>query len=323
MDGPAPPLPRHHGRPRRPGHSGSRARSGWRTACDVTYGTNTEFGFDYLRDNMARRPTRMVQREPRLRHRRRGRLDPHRRGADAAHHLGARGGLRASSTTSSPRSSGASPATRTTRSTRRSSRSRPPRSGIAKVERALGVANLYDVGGDELRPPADPGTDRQGAVPPRQGLPRRRRRGEDHRRVHGPHPGGTALERRHAPGRRGQGARQDQGREPHLGDRHPAELLPPLREARRHDRHRRDRGGGVREHLQASRSLPIPTNLPSKRLDEADLIYKTEDAKFEAVVDDIVERRERASRSSWAPPRSPSPSTSRACSTSAACPTRS
>jgi preprotein translocase subunit SecA len=30
--------------------------------CDVTYGTNTEFGFDYLRDNMARALEHMVQR---------------------------------------------------------------------------------------------------------------------------------------------------------------------------------------------------------------------------------------------------------------------
>ena len=26
-------------------------------AADITYGTNSEFGFDYLRDNMARRST--------------------------------------------------------------------------------------------------------------------------------------------------------------------------------------------------------------------------------------------------------------------------
>ena len=31
-------------------------------ACDITYGTNTEFGFDYLRDNMARSKQAMVQR---------------------------------------------------------------------------------------------------------------------------------------------------------------------------------------------------------------------------------------------------------------------
>ncbi len=30
--------------------------------CDITYGTNAEFGFDYLRDNMAMRPEEMVQR---------------------------------------------------------------------------------------------------------------------------------------------------------------------------------------------------------------------------------------------------------------------
>jgi len=32
-------------------------------ACDITYGTNTEFGFDYLRDNMARSKEEMVQRD--------------------------------------------------------------------------------------------------------------------------------------------------------------------------------------------------------------------------------------------------------------------
>lgn len=31
--------------------------------CDITYGTNTEFGFDYLRDNMARAADQRVQRE--------------------------------------------------------------------------------------------------------------------------------------------------------------------------------------------------------------------------------------------------------------------
>jgi len=31
-------------------------------ACDITYGTNNEFGFDYLRDNMASTPEEMVQR---------------------------------------------------------------------------------------------------------------------------------------------------------------------------------------------------------------------------------------------------------------------
>lgn len=32
--------------------------------CDITYGTNNEFGFDYLRDNMTRYPEELVQRKP-------------------------------------------------------------------------------------------------------------------------------------------------------------------------------------------------------------------------------------------------------------------
>jgi len=39
--------------------------------------------------------------------------------------------------------------------------------------------------------------------------------------------------------------------------------------------------------------VPIPTNKPMIRADEPDLIYKTEEAKFEAVADDIVERYEK------------------------------
>ncbi|MTD12973.1 preprotein translocase subunit SecA [Nakamurella sp. YIM 132087] len=38
--------------------------------------------------------------------------------------------------------------------------------------------------------------------------------------------------------------------------------------------------------------VPIPPNKPVQRLDEADLIYKTEDAKFDAVVSDIADRHE-------------------------------
>ena len=38
--------------------------------------------------------------------------------------------------------------------------------------------------------------------------------------------------------------------------------------------------------------VPIPSNKPIQRLDEADVIYKTEQAKFDAVVEDIGERHE-------------------------------
>ena len=55
-------------------------------AADVTYGTNNEFGFDYLRDNMVQDTADRVARGLLVRDRRRGRLDPDRRGAHAAHH---------------------------------------------------------------------------------------------------------------------------------------------------------------------------------------------------------------------------------------------
>lgn len=39
--------------------------------------------------------------------------------------------------------------------------------------------------------------------------------------------------------------------------------------------------------------VPIPTNRPAQRLDRADLIYRTEEAKFAAVVEDIAEKHEK------------------------------
>ena len=36
--------------------------------------------------------------------------------------------------------------------------------------------------------------------------------------------------------------------------------------------------------------VEIPTNEPVDRLDQPDLVYMTEEAKFDAVVDDIAER---------------------------------
>ena len=39
--------------------------------------------------------------------------------------------------------------------------------------------------------------------------------------------------------------------------------------------------------------VPIPTNRPMQRIDQADLVYRTEEAKYEAVVQDIAERHEK------------------------------
>src|SRR4029078_6063725 len=91
-------------------------------------------------------------------------------------------------------------------------------------------------------------------------------------------------------------------------DHHPPELLPHVRQARRHDRYGVDRGRRIRPHLHARRRLnhhtiahtyglevvSIPTNRAMIRAEEPDLIYKTEAAKFDALADDIAERhRER------------------------------
>ncbi len=56
-------------------------------ACDVTYGTNNELGFDYLRDNMKYRLEDMVQRGHVYAIVDEVELDPDRRGAHAADHL--------------------------------------------------------------------------------------------------------------------------------------------------------------------------------------------------------------------------------------------
>ena len=61
-------------------------------AADITYGTNNEFGFDYLRDNMKYRLEDMVPARLRLRHRRRGGQHPDRRGPHPADHLRPRRG---------------------------------------------------------------------------------------------------------------------------------------------------------------------------------------------------------------------------------------
>lgn len=39
--------------------------------------------------------------------------------------------------------------------------------------------------------------------------------------------------------------------------------------------------------------VPIPTNKPMQRIDQPDLVYRTEEAKYDAVVDDIVERHQK------------------------------
>ena len=229
---------------------------------DVTYGTNNEFGFDYLRDNMAWSLEECVQR---------------------GHHFAivdevdsilideARTPLIISG-----------PAEQNSRWFQEFAKIAPRlrrgeagkdgqpgdgdyevdekkktvgilESGVEKVEDWLGIDNLYESVNTPLV------SFLQNALKAKELYKRDKEyvvmNGEVLivRRVHRPHPARPPLQRGHAPGDRGQGRRPDQGREPDPRHDHPAELLPPLRQAGRDDRHGHDRGERVHEDLRPRR----------------------------------------------------------------------
>ena len=153
-------------------------------AADITYGTNNEFGFDYLRDNMAWSVGRPGPARPRLRHRRRGRLDPHRRGAHAADHLRARRTSRRSGTPSSRRWPTRLQAGRRLRGRREEAHRRRP--GV-RHRAGRGLPRHREPLREREHPARRVPQQRhqgQGAVQARQGLRRHRRRGPHRRRAH-------------------------------------------------------------------------------------------------------------------------------------------
>jgi preprotein translocase subunit SecA len=91
------------------------------------------------------------------------------------------------------------------------------------------------------------------------------------------------------PGGRGEGGREDPGGAPDARHDHAPELLPPLREARRHDRHREDGGEGVRRDLQPRRRRDPHQRAGRPRRRERPRL-QDEGGKFAAVVRDIEER---------------------------------
>ncbi len=217
-------------------------------AADVTYGTNNEFGFDYLRDNLVIDLAQRVQREPLLRHRGRGRQHPDRRGADPADHLRPGGGIgrqvhpvRAAD---SPAHGGGG------LHRRREVQAGGHHRGRHRQDGALAG------GGQPVRqrlqhgPPPRAGAEGGGPLPARPRLRGQGRRGRHRRRVHRAPDARPPLERGPAPGGGGQGRGQDPERVADAGDRHLPELLPHVRQAGGHDRYRRDRGGGVRQDLR-------------------------------------------------------------------------
>ena len=126
--------------------------------------------------------------------------------------------------------------------------------GITKVEDFLGIDNLYEPSNTALIGYLN------NAIKAKELFLRDRDYVVTHGEVlivdehTGTYPAGPPLQRGSAPGAGSQGERGDQGREPDLRHDHPAELLPHVRQARRHDRYRRDRGRRVHGHLQAGRA---------------------------------------------------------------------
>ena len=237
---------------------------------DITYGTNNEFGFDYLRDNMKRALFQCVQRELHY-----AIVDE----VDSILIDEARTPLIISGP-SEENTQVYGVADRVVRQLRAGTKGDVNKGieetgefwfdekdhvaalteeGVRHVEKLLGIQNLYDPRDALGEPRGQPGADRAHAQEARRRLRREARRGRqargpDRRRVHRPPDAGPPLVRRPAPGGRGQGRHPGPEREPDARDDHLPELLPHVREALGHDRHRRHRGAGVREDLRPRRA---------------------------------------------------------------------
>ena len=253
LDGPDPPLvgpQRRSGRPRR-ARSGLQARA-VRLRHHLRHQQRVRFRLPAGQHGALRR--RADPARPSLLHRGRDRLDPHRRGPHAADHQrpGGRGRQHLLPVRLHRAQAGAR---RALRGGRGEAHGGPHRGRCARRGAGPGGGEPLRLGAGQLRAPPRRGAAGQGAVPARQGVHPQRRRGEDRRRVHRAHPRRAPLVRRPAPGHRGQGGHQDPGGEPDPRHDHPAELLPPLREAGRHDRHRPDRGQRAARHLRPAGGL--------------------------------------------------------------------
>ena len=245
-----------------------RASAAQMYACDVTYGTNSEFGFDYLRDNMASSLEECVQREHAfaivdevdniLIDEARTPLIISGRPEQAAdtYYTFARLAKQMVGEEMKPKlkslgeSRDTSEASHDYEYDEKHKTVAPTEAGVAKAEKLPRRRQPLRLRARHARQPPDPVAEGRVAVQARHRLRGDRRRGEDHRRVHRPDPRGPALVRRPAPGGRGEGGRADPRGEPDPGDDHAAELLPPLRQARRDDRHGADRGDRVHEDLR-------------------------------------------------------------------------
>jgi preprotein translocase subunit SecA len=259
-------------------------------ACDVTYGTNNEFGFDYLRDNMAMSRAEQVQRganycivdeiDSILIDEARTPLIISGRVADAAkvyyqfasivrglkrdHHYDVDEEKRTVA---------------------------PTDEGIEAVEKALGVDNMYDEVSQNLVHQI------QAALKAKELY----RRDKDYIIQGGEVKIVDEFTGRILEGRRwSEGIHQAVEAKEGVKIKEENQTLATItlqNYFRMYDKLAGMTGTAETEAAEFASTydlqvVPIPTHRPMIRLDQGDLIYKAEDPKFNAVVDDIVERHE-------------------------------
>ena len=266
-------------------------------ACDITYGTNNEFGFDYLRDNMKYRLEDMVQRDFFF-----GIVDevdsilideartpliisgPAEDSSDLYRQVDAV----VKELVKEPDTYEKDEKVRTVALTE------PGSERVEDMLRDAGVlteGNLYDIFNVSVVHHVQQSLRAHTLFTRDVDYIVRQDKVVHHRRVHRPHDAGPPLLGGSAPGAGGQGARRGAGGEPDACHYHLPELLPAVSEARRHDRHGDDRGRRVRRDLQAGRRRDPHQRRRASRNDEDDEVYRTAAEKYEAVAALIDEAR--------------------------------
>jgi preprotein translocase subunit SecA len=260
-------------------------------AADLTYGTNTEFGFDYLRDNMARSLEHMVQR---------------------GHHYAIVDEVdsilideaRTPLIISGPSNESARLYYQFAGIARSLSRDvdyevdeekrtiAPTEEGIEKVERALGIDNLYDLVSSNyvhqltqaLRAKELYKRDKDYII------------GSGEVNIVDEFTGRVLEGRRWSDGLHQ--AVEAKERVEIKEENHTWATVTLQNYFRQYEKLAGMTGTAETEASEFASTyslpvVPIPTNKEMIRLDEADLIYKSEMAKFEAIIDDILERNEK------------------------------
>ncbi len=257
-------------------------------ACDVTYGTNTEFGFDYLRDNMARSLEHMVQRGHRyaivdevdsiLIDEARTPLIISGPSSDSARLYYQFAGVARSLTRDNDYEVDEEKRTIA-----------PTEQGIERVERALGIDNLYDLVSSNYVHQLT------------QALKAKElyKRDKDYIVADGEVKIVDEFTGRILEGRRwSDGLHQAVEAKERVAikeENHTWATVTLQNYFRLYDKLAGMTGTAETEASEFASTynlpvVPIPTNMPMIRADEQDLIYKSEMAKFDAVVEDILER---------------------------------